>query len=194
MPLIHLSTDYVFDGAKSDLTSRPTTTNPAERLRRVEAGGRAEQCWKPADNCCDPSHGVGLQPVRRAISSRRCCASPSIGMKSRSSPISTATQQARLISPTASCALQNNLASSQTDAELRRGIFHMTAQGEASWAEFAQAIFAQSAELGGPTATVHAHRHSRFCRRQPGAPPIRASTPPGFSRRMVSACRTGNHP
>ena len=30
----------------------------------------------------------------------------------------------------------------------------MTAAGEASWAEFAEAIFAASAELGGPTARV----------------------------------------
>ena len=37
-----------------------------------------------------------------------------------------------------------------------RGVFHMTGSGEASWAEFAQAIFAASAASGGPTATVRA--------------------------------------
>jgi dTDP-4-dehydrorhamnose reductase len=36
----------------------------------------------------------------------------------------------------------------------RRGIFHMTASGEASWAELAEAVFAASAECGGPTARV----------------------------------------
>jgi dTDP-4-dehydrorhamnose reductase len=36
----------------------------------------------------------------------------------------------------------------------QRGIFHMTAAGEASWAEFAEAIFARSAEAGGPSAIV----------------------------------------
>jgi dTDP-4-dehydrorhamnose reductase len=35
-----------------------------------------------------------------------------------------------------------------------RGLFHMTSGGEASWAGFATAIFAASAELGGPTASV----------------------------------------
>jgi dTDP-4-dehydrorhamnose reductase len=35
-----------------------------------------------------------------------------------------------------------------------RGIFHMTGSGDASWAEFAEAIFAASAEIGGPSATV----------------------------------------
>ena len=38
----------------------------------------------------------------------------------------------------------------------QRGVFHMTAAGEASWAEFAQAIFALSEAAGGPTAHVKA--------------------------------------
>jgi dTDP-4-dehydrorhamnose reductase len=37
-----------------------------------------------------------------------------------------------------------------------RGIFHMTAQGTANWAEFAREIFAASARLGGPCASVKA--------------------------------------
>jgi dTDP-4-dehydrorhamnose reductase len=35
-----------------------------------------------------------------------------------------------------------------------RGIFHMVGEGEASWAEFAEAVFAESAEAGGPSARV----------------------------------------
>lgn len=35
-----------------------------------------------------------------------------------------------------------------------RGIFHMTAQGEGSWADFAEAIFAASKARGGPFASV----------------------------------------
>ncbi|MBZ6075872.1 dTDP-4-dehydrorhamnose reductase [Microvirga puerhi] len=35
-----------------------------------------------------------------------------------------------------------------------RGTFHMTGTGSASWAEFAAAIFEQSARLGGPSARV----------------------------------------
>lgn len=36
------------------------------------------------------------------------------------------------------------------------GVFHMTAQGATSWAGFAEAIFAASAKAGGPTARVRA--------------------------------------
>ncbi|MCP2218496.1 MULTISPECIES: dTDP-4-dehydrorhamnose reductase [Bradyrhizobium] len=35
-----------------------------------------------------------------------------------------------------------------------RGVFHMTAAGETSWAGFAEAIFAESAKCGGPSARV----------------------------------------
>ncbi|MFX4520381.1 sugar nucleotide-binding protein, partial [Acinetobacter baumannii] len=35
-----------------------------------------------------------------------------------------------------------------------RGIFHMTASGEASWADFAETVFATSAARGGPSAAV----------------------------------------
>jgi dTDP-4-dehydrorhamnose reductase len=35
-----------------------------------------------------------------------------------------------------------------------RGVFHMTSSGEASWADFAEAIFAASREVGGPIARV----------------------------------------
>jgi dTDP-4-dehydrorhamnose reductase len=35
-----------------------------------------------------------------------------------------------------------------------RGIFHMTADGEVSWAEFAERIFAEAARRGGPSAIV----------------------------------------
>lgn len=35
-----------------------------------------------------------------------------------------------------------------------RGVFHMTAIGEASWADFAEAIFAASAARSGPSARV----------------------------------------
>jgi dTDP-4-dehydrorhamnose reductase len=45
-----------------------------------------------------------------------------------------------------------NLAAGSTPAQV--GIFHMTGTGDASWAEFAEAIFSASAESGGPSARV----------------------------------------
>ena len=48
-----------------------------------------------------------------------------------------------------------------SDPDLR-GVFHMTASGEASWADFAEAIFAASADAGGPTAQVRRIAHGRL--------------------------------
>ena len=46
-----------------------------------------------------------------------------------------------------------NLHERPDDASLR-GVFHLTGSGQASWADFAQAIFAASGERGGPNAAV----------------------------------------
>jgi dTDP-4-dehydrorhamnose reductase len=58
------------------------------------------------------------------------------------------------------------------DAALR-GVFHMTAAGEASWAEFAEAIFAASSQAGGPTASVR---------------PIATADYPTQARRPANSC------
>ena len=49
-------------------------------------------------------------------------------------------------------AVARNLAS--TPGVERRGVFHMSGAGEASWASFAEAIFASSGSFGGPFAHV----------------------------------------
>jgi dTDP-4-dehydrorhamnose reductase len=49
-------------------------------------------------------------------------------------------------------AVARNLAAS-SDSD-RRGLFHMAGTGEATWAEFAEGIFAASKARGGPTANV----------------------------------------
>jgi dTDP-4-dehydrorhamnose reductase len=46
----------------------------------------------------------------------------------------------------------DNLRSGEDPAH--RGLFHMTSAGDASWADFAEAIFATSAEAFGPSAKV----------------------------------------
>ncbi len=43
-----------------------------------------------------------------------------------------------------------------------RGLFHMTAQGQGSWADFARSILDSSAALGGPTAGVRPIATAQF--------------------------------
>ena len=50
-------------------------------------------------------------------------------------------------------AMAKALAARPGDASLR-GVFHAAGTGEASWADLAETVFAASAALGGPSATV----------------------------------------
>ena len=61
-------------------------------------------------------------------------------------------ETARRPDSTAVITVLENLARSD-DPELR-GVFHMTGTGEASWADFAEAIFVASAAANGPSARV----------------------------------------
>ena len=150
IPLIHISTDYVFDGAKAgayiedDLTG-PTGTYGASKL----AGEQSVSAEQP-DNAIlrtawvySPFGNNFVKTMLRLAGDR-----DEIGVVAdqRANPTSALDIADGVL------AVAGKLANS-SNGDLR-GVFHMTAQGEASWAEFAQAIFDASADLGGPFATV----------------------------------------
>jgi dTDP-4-dehydrorhamnose reductase len=150
VPLIHLSTDYVFDGSKVGPYAETDATNPigvygASKLAGERAIGEA---W---DNSAivrtawvySPFGGNFANTMLRLAVER-----DEVGVVTdqRGNPTSALDIADGLLRVAA------NLASS--DDAARRGIFHMTAQGQATWAEFAETIFSASASLNGPTAQV----------------------------------------
>lgn len=154
VPLIHLSTDYVFEGSKTspyveeDATA-PTGVYGASKL----AGERAVLAEQPNSAVLrtawvySPFGGNFVKTMLRLAADR-----DEIGVVAdqRGNPTSALDIADGVLSVAA------HLHASD-DPELR-GLFHMTAQGEASWAEFAEAIFAASAGAGGPAAKVrHIH-------------------------------------
>ncbi|CAN5253848.1 dTDP-4-dehydrorhamnose reductase [soil metagenome] len=151
VPLVHVSTDYVFDGlagrpyGESDPTG-PTGVYGASKL----AGEQAVLA----------THGNNSAIVRVAWVYSPFGANfvkTMLRLAADRDEVSVVADQVG--NPT--CALDiadgilsiaSNLVCDSNPA--LRGVFHMTAQGEANWADFAEAIFAASAKRGGPWASV----------------------------------------
>jgi dTDP-4-dehydrorhamnose reductase len=148
--LVHLSTDYVFDGSKSSPYVESDCTAPigiygASKL----AGERAVLAENP--NCAilrtawvySPFGSNFVKTMLRLAGDRE---QVNVVADQRGNPTSALDIADGVI------AVATNLA--QGDEAKNRGIFHMTAAGEASWADFATAVFAVSGAAGGPSAAV----------------------------------------
>jgi dTDP-4-dehydrorhamnose reductase len=151
VPLIHISTDYVFDGAldrpyvESDLTC-PAGVYGASKL----AGEQAVLAAYPQGSAVlriawiySPFGGNFVKTMLRLAGDR--------------DEVSVVSDQ--LGNPTSALDIADGILKVAAnlvgnDDPARRGVFHMTARGEASWADFAESIFAASDALGGPSAAV----------------------------------------
>ncbi|QHD69758.1 dTDP-4-dehydrorhamnose reductase [Sphingobium yanoikuyae] len=150
VPLIHISTDYVFDGTldrpyvESDPTG-PTGVYGASKLAGEQAvlDGHDNSAILRVAWVYSPFGGNFVKTMLRLAGDR-----DELGVVGDQvgNPTSSLTIADGIIQ------VATNMVS-DSSSELR-GIFHMTASGEASWADFAQAIFAASAARGGPTAAV----------------------------------------
>lgn len=150
VPLIHISTDYVFDGTldrpyvESDLTG-PTGVYGASKLAGEQAvlDGHANSAVLRVAWVYSPFGGNFVKTMLRLAGDR-----DDLGVVGD-----------QVGNPTSALAIADGIIQVATnmvssDSPDLRGTFHMTAPGEASWADFAQAIFAASAARGGPTAAV----------------------------------------
>ena len=149
-PLIHISTDYVFDGTKdsSYVEEDPTTPTSVYGWSKL-AGEQAVLAEQPNSAVLRTAwvySPFGANFVKTML--RLAADGEEVGVVAdqRGNPTSA------LDIADAILAVAANLHGG--DEPSRRGIFHMSATGEASWAEFAEAIFATSATAGGPTARV----------------------------------------
>ncbi|RSU67507.1 dTDP-4-dehydrorhamnose reductase [Sphingomonas sp. S-NIH.Pt3_0716] len=150
VPLIHISTDYVFDGTsdrpyvESDPTG-PTGVYGASKLAGEQAvlDGHDNSAVLRVAWVYSPFGGNFVKTMLRLAGDR-----DELGVVGD-----------QIGSPTSALAIADGIIQvatnmvSDSSPELR-GIFHMAAQGEASWADFAESIFAASAARGGPSASV----------------------------------------
>lgn len=150
VPLIHLSTDYVFDGTKAapyveeDATG-PTGAYGASKLAGEEAvlAGHYNSTVLRTAWVYSPFGSNFVKTMLRLAGDRD---EVSVVADQRGSPTSALDIADGVLSVAANLRRWQN-------PELR-GIFHMAGAGEATWADFAEAIFAISMDLGGPAARV----------------------------------------
>ena len=149
VPLIHLSTDYVFDGNKPSPYDEGDPTGPTgvygESKLAGEAAVRSEQPNSAVLRTAWVYSPFGANFVKTMLRLAEERDGVSVVADQRGNPTSALDIADGVL------AVAANLASTDSAFE---GVFHMTASGEASWADFAEAVFAASARFGGPSAIV----------------------------------------
>ncbi|PZO75765.1 MAG: dTDP-4-dehydrorhamnose reductase [Mesorhizobium amorphae] len=151
LPLVHLSTDYVFPGTSQDPYRETDPTGPLGVYGRSKlAGEEAVAAAQPAHAILRTAwvygpHGANfLKTMLRLAKDRE-----EIGVVADQRGTPT---YAPDIAEAITAVLAKALAA--PDDTNWRGTFHMVATGETDWAGFATEIFRQSAAQGGPHARV----------------------------------------
>ena len=151
VPIIHISTDYVFDGSKDAPYVETDATGP------LGVYGASKLAGEQAVMAATPDHAIlrtawvyspfgnnFLKTMLRLAADRPelRVVDDQLGNPTSALDIADAVIQ-----------VAKNLVARPGDAELR-GVFHMAGSGEGSWADFAREIIAASAARGGPSARV----------------------------------------
>jgi dTDP-4-dehydrorhamnose reductase len=151
IPLVHLSTDYVFDGNLDRPYSETDPTGPVGIYGQTKLDGERAVA-AATDNYAILRTAWVYSPFGKNF------ARTMLTLASKRDEISVVGDQRG--SPTNALDIADGVLSAarhlvaHPGASELRGIFHMTGGGEATWAEFAEAIFAASRAVNGPSARV----------------------------------------
>ncbi|EJL23405.1 dTDP-4-dehydrorhamnose reductase [Novosphingobium sp. AP12] len=153
VPLIHLSTDYVFSGAARRPYVESDAALPIGLYAITKLAGERAVAAVHGDNTAILRTGWVYSPFGTNF------AKTMLRLAGERAEVGVVDDQ--FGSPTSALDLARgivevacNLVASPDPA--LRGTFHMTAAGDCSWAEFARALFDASRDLGGPGAHVRA--------------------------------------
>ena len=151
IPIIHLSTDYVFDGAK------PTPYQETDPVAPLNAHGRTKVAGELAVAAAQPAHVIlRISWIYSPFSQN--FVKTMLRLAGTRDEIRVVADQ--IGNPTAAADVATGILTiarnlvERPDRTERYGLFHMAGATSATWAEFAEAIFSLSAEHGGPTARV----------------------------------------
>jgi len=151
IPVVHLSTDYVFDGSLARPYREDDPTGP------LGVYGTSKLDGERAVAAANPDHTI-LRTAWVYSPFGKNFARTMLALAGKRDEISVVSDQMGTPSNALDIAdgiiaVVRNLLERPSQRELR-GVFHMTGGGETNWAEFAAAIFAASAAIGGPSARV----------------------------------------
>lgn len=150
VPLLHLSTDYVFDGSLDRAYHEDDPTAPANSYGRSKRAGE-ENIARLCDDYAIVRAAWIYSPFAANFVSKM------LELAADSAEIRVVADQ--IGNPTSAIDIADALLVMATrlradPAPELRGIFHMTCAGEASWADVAELVFAQSARYGGKASKV----------------------------------------
>ena len=150
VPVVHLSTDYVFSGDKLEPYVETDPTGPIGAYGRTKLAGETALAAATANHVVlrtawvySPFGKNFVKTMLRLAETRDRVGVVADQIGNPTSALDIADGLLRVA--------DNLLAS--PDPSLR-GVFHMTGSGEAAWADFSLEIFRVSGELGGPSAAV----------------------------------------
>lgn len=150
VPVVHLSTDYVFPGDKQDAYVETDATGP------VSAYGRSKLAGEVGVAAANPNHAIlrtawvyspfGANFVKTMLRLAETRDALNVVADQHGTPTSA------LDIADAVIAIAKRLS---TDPDMKlRGVFHLTGSGEATWADFAEAIFAGLQAKSGKVVSV----------------------------------------
>jgi dTDP-4-dehydrorhamnose reductase len=149
-PVVHLSTDYVFDGLLDRPYREEDPTCPVSEYGRSKLAGERAVAAGNSDHAILRTAWIyspfGRNFVRTMLELAATSEEITVVADQRGSPTSAHDIADGVIN------VARNLTSDA--APHLRGVFHLIAQGDATRAEFAETIFALSRQAGGPFARV----------------------------------------
>ncbi|PYE87298.1 dTDP-4-dehydrorhamnose reductase [Phyllobacterium leguminum] len=150
IPVVHLSTDYVFSGDKQDAYVETDATGP------VSVYGKSKLAGEKGIAAVNPNHVIlrtawvyspfGANFVKTMLRLAETRDAVSVVADQRGTPTSALDIADAVIT------IARRLVEDQ--APELRGVFHLTGSGEATWADFAEEIFAGLRAKSGKTISV----------------------------------------
>ncbi|RDV01477.1 dTDP-4-dehydrorhamnose reductase [Sphingorhabdus pulchriflava] len=153
IPLIHVSTDYVFDGEKSDPYIESDFVNP------INVYGKTKQAGEAAIQATQPNHAI-IRTAWVLSASGANFLNTMLRLGAERAEVSVVADQFGC--PTAADDIAHALLTVTQNLRDRAGTWHFVNQGSASWYELAAFIFAEASRRHLATPQLRAITHQEY--------------------------------